>query len=38
MMEIKFYTLTILQDFLKNCIDHYVKLDYSKMFFKDKIN
>lgn len=38
MMEIKFYTLTILQDFLKNCLDRYVKFDYSNMFFKDKIS
>ena len=38
MMEIKFYTLTILQDFLENCLDRYVKFDYSNMFFKDKIS
>lgn len=38
MMEIKFYTLTILHDYLKNCLDCYVKFDYSNMFVKDKIS
>lgn len=38
MMEIKFYTLTTLQDFFKNHLDRFVKFDYSNMFFKDKIS
>jgi hypothetical protein len=38
MMEIKHYTLTILHDYLKNCLNSYVKCDYSNMFLEDKIS
>lgn len=37
-MMVKDFILTILEDYLKNCLERYVKCDYYNMFFKIKIS